>query len=859
MYYSFIIIITAIIALYLYTRQKTRSRLNEIAKNSSINFPDSPDSSNELLALINIDEYINNNFNGQYIDDNTYKNIYDLLCTHYPKARQLDNLRKFLCINDEICSNFIYQFEHISTIVQLHNDSYLQQQLNDNKDFFDTVLKYPLDKQQRRAIVSEACNCLVVSSAGSGKTSSIVGKVKYLIEKKHIQPEQILLISYTNKAATELTERINIPQLKGYTFHKLAIDIIGNITKEKPSICDNTDSVFVGIFRDMINNASFKQSVLKYFIDYQVQQQDWEKRQSDKKNELSEAKRNKYKAVFPDMDNNPIYVKSEQEQKICFVLSSLGLNFRYEEPYEHNLSDEMYSQYKPDFSIYYHKNGKEHRIYLENFGIDEHGLVPVWFAENKGITYEEANKQYGDGITWKREVHKKYGTTLLETTSADFHYSDIKEKLKNLLKSEGVPFNEIPDETLYNLLLPKGSQQEKVFIRLAITFITLLKTNCKSINDVLSKIKNDKDERSYFIVQDIILPMYKRYEDYLSDKKLKDFTDLIIEATSLFNQFRPIAWKYIIVDEFQDISVDRYHFLKVLRDGNIPAKLFCVGDDWQSIYRFSGSDIALFNQFHAFFGDTETNKIETTFRFGNPLVALSSEFIQRNPLQIKKNITPFSESANTDLQFKEYERSQYSNVIAQTIASIPADKSIFLLGRYSFDDYYLSFTFKSIKRGNKFYYIINNREIEFLTVHKSKGLEADYAIILQCNNDTFGFPSIIGDDPILNHVLSRSDNFPFGEERRLFYVAITRAKEKTIVLYDKRYPSIFVTEFLHPEQIRPDYSPHKNANKHWSRGEERLLIKLFQEGKSTQQISRIMERSQTAVVMRLQRLGIVKY
>ena len=246
-------------------------------------------------------------------------------------------------------------------------------------------------------------------------------------------------------------------------------------------------------------------------------------------------------------------------------------------------------------------------------------------------------------------------------------------------------------------------------------------------------------------------------------------------------------------------SIDRYNFLKALREGNPPAKLYCVGDDWQSIYRFSGSDMALFSQFSEYFGATEINKIETTYRFGEPLVSLSSNFIQRNKAQIQKNIHSSNSKMKTELEFYSYERRDYCNMVGQLVASIPSDKSIFLLGRYSFDDYYLSFMYKSIKEGNRFYYIIKGRKIEFLTVHKSKGLEADYVILLQCNKDTYGFPSLVYDDPVLNYVLTKCDQFPYGEERRLFYVAITRARTKTFVLYDKRFPSVFVNEFVSSE------------------------------------------------------------
>lgn len=192
------------------------------------------------------------------------------------------------------------------------------------------------------------------------------------------------------------------------------------------------------------------------------------------------------------------------------------------------------------------------------------------------------------------------------------------------------------------------------------------------------------------------------------------------------------------------------------------------------------------------------------------------------------------------------------------ISSIPEDKSVFLLGRYSFDDIHLSSSFQSKKEGNKYFYIINNRKIEFLTVHKSKGLEADFVILLQCNKGTYGFPSQISDNPVLDYVLTKSDQFPFGEERRLFYVAITRAKIKTIVLYDNRYPSPFVDEILFPDTFNnKDYSIHPNAMKKWTKASDNFLITLYQEGKSIKTISEKMGRSQTAIVMRLSKLGII--
>lgn len=838
-----------LMAMWLYLKNKSKALTQELYTTATYK--------NDGTIFTSIEADMENSFEGQII---TFAQS-DSFASHYNdllnKAETLSGkLGTFHIKIPETIEQFITDYYNIPTFTAGHNERIIQRILDVHKDFFDHCLKYPLDQQQRRSIVSEEDNCLVVSSAGSGKTSSIIGKVKYLIDIKHVAPQNILLISYTNKAAAELTERMNIPGLRGYTFHKLAIDIIGQVTGNKPSICDNTDALFVKIFHELTANKQFKKDIVEYFIDYQIPETDWEQQKNEKRQQLSELKDTRIKTQLPDMDGNAIYVRSEQEQKICFALSSLGVKFRYEEPYEHPLADEMHSQYRPDFSIYYNKNGETKRIYLEHFGIDEHGLVPLWFANDKGISYEEANQKYNDGITWKIAAHEKFGTKLITTSSADFHYSDIRDKLKKLLHDAGIPIQEKIDAELYDIVLPPNSKQEKAFIRLVATFITLLKSSGKPLHEVLRQANNANDKRCTFIIKRIFQTVYNRYAEELHRSGLIDFTDAILQATQICQTTHPVAYSHIIVDEFQDISVDRYNFLKTLRESNPPAKLYCVGDDWQSIYRFSGSDMSLFSQFPDYFGPTEINKIETTYRFGEPLVGISSQFIQRNKAQIKKDIHSFNPQLKTELKFCEYDRREYCNTILQIVTEIPQEKSVFLLGRYSFDDYYLSFMFKSAKEGNKFFYIIGNRKIEFLTVHKSKGLEADYVIILQCNKDTYGFPSLVSDDPVLNYVLTQSDQYPYGEERRLFYVAITRAKIKTWVLYDKRFPSVFVNEFLHPDKVTEEsYVRHPNADKKWTRHEDNLLRKLHRSGKSIKYISNKMGRSYTSIVMRLGKLN----
>lgn len=281
----------------------------------------------ESVVFVDIETDINNAFCGKTVSVSQEKFLTDHYLPYFQEAGSIvKKLKSFNVVPPVIISKFVREFDDIRGIIKRHNDQVIKYLLDTYKDFFDHCLDYPLDMQQRRSIVSEEDNCLVVSSAGSGKTSSIIGKVKYLTEIKGVDPHKILLISYTNKAATELTDRMATDGLRGYTFHKLAIDIIGKATDVKPSICDNTDALFVNIYHDLSDNKSFKKSIIKYFVDYQSQKTDKEKAKEERQLKLSEKKQIQFKAIFPDMDGRTIYVKSEQEQKICFILSSLGVN-----------------------------------------------------------------------------------------------------------------------------------------------------------------------------------------------------------------------------------------------------------------------------------------------------------------------------------------------------------------------------------------------------------------------------------------------------------------------------------------------------------------------------------------------------
>ena len=666
---------------------------------------------------------------------------------------------------------------------KVNNDHFVENQLKLCAQYFDTVLAYPLDQQQREAVVSLEDNVLVISSAGSGKTMTTVGKVRYLIDKQKVAPEKILLITFTRKAAESLSERLGEKKLKCRTFHKLALDIIGEAIGEKPTITPQDFPVQV-YHRLSQENPDFKAAIADYIIRSRYTMRD-QYEYTSMQDYMEDRQKHGIQAFFKDMDGRPVFCKSDEESKICDFLGSRGIKFRYEEKYEVSTVDAEYRQYCPDFSIYIDgPDGQTKRIYLEHFAVNEHGRCPSFFSS-------EDETKYKQGIIWKRQLHQQHGTTLLETSSADFHRGDVFKTLTRQLLDLGAVFSKVTHQSVSRELV----RQEENILAMLTSFNFLLKSRDRSMGDIVRQVGNGPDAVT---VNDIIAPFVEAYRQLELENNEVDFTDAIIRATELCNNGHRPDYDYILVDEFQDISMDRYRFLQALRHDSPLTKLFCVGDDWQSIYRFAGSDMALFKQFEKFFGFTKKCLMETTYRFGEPAIAESSKFILANPEQAVKNVHSFRLEAETKLDFLSTEgQSGVVETVKYLADQIPTDKEILLLGRYGFDvNVFKNSDLTIHETKDRIYVSYGQRKMDFMTVHQSKGLECDFIILLNCNGGMVGFPSQISDSPVLKYVLSEPDAYAFSEERRVFYVGITRAKKHTWVLYDINNPSTFVKEFV---------------------------------------------------------------
>ena len=335
--------------------------------------------------------------------------------------------------------------------------------------------------------------------------------------------------------------------------------------------------------------------------------------------------------------------------------------------------------------------------------------------------------------------------------------------------------------------------------RLCITFIRLMKSNDYHIESFLSFISKIKRTILYSkykkekIVLTLILNIYLKYETYLKENKEVDFDDMLSIATKIVKE-KGIQQKikYIIIDEYQDTSLIRFYLIKEIMN-KTQAKLMVVGDDFQSIYKFTGCDISLFLNFNKFFPTAKIMKLERTYRNSNELIQIAGTFIMKNKKQIKKQL--YSEKQLTN-PIKILKYNNIKKIFLEIIKELSKNKEqkILVLGRNNNDISMLLNENITIK-DNKI--IIKNYEfldITYMTVHKSKGLESDNVILINLSNKITGFPSQIKEEKLTRLVTKTNDRYPYSEERRLFYVALTRTKNYVYLLTPQKSPSIFIEE-----------------------------------------------------------------
>lgn len=827
------------------------------------------DNIDDLVIKWNVSYYLNSVVKkfakiGDYAPDNYFSHNWKqkLLLWHKNAISKVKKFKEdyaeYISSEDEkFFEKFYNKPETFETDTKQANERYINQELKDNSDLFDDLDGKSLDSQQREAIVVDEDAVKVIAGAGSGKTFTIQGKVKYLTEKRDVDPSEILAISFSNASVDDLKERIEEP-IDIKTFHKVGKDILTQYNQySRPDTSALKRIIKRYLTKKALKNEDISKKLIEFFsfyinvppsdddIKYEGDLLDWQEGV-----DFSTLKR-RFKNKQRETLNNEI-VRSYEELYIANFLFIYGIKYTYEKIYSYpnknferefnkfkeflfSFNEEIPDELKNDITedlLNLTDIFEEYEIkdYLPDFHLDDYNIYIEHFGLNRNCENHliggKSSEEYVKEMEWKRKVHKKYGTTLIETFSYYQSENRLLTRLAEKLQAQGVEFNEIDYREVYKILLENKTIKEwEDFIVLLKTFIELFKgnnydeTKFKEFYDYVGGLKDSFSKDRTIAFLKIVEEIYNDYEAYLLKIKKIDFNDMINKASDcIVKNGLDLPYKYIIVDEYQDTSFTRYNLLRNICD-SIGAKIMVVGDDWQSIYSFSGCDVNIFTKFDNFFDVCETRYIEKTYRNSQQLIDASSNFVMKNPDQTRKELKSSKslkypiKLVNFDNDFDEILKFELiiKNIINQSTFK---NKKILILGRNNKDIFNLLKNFnveteygkrkfeilgdEDKLRRNKFVKIVYRESpdvnIEYRTVHQSKGLECDNVILINLKNWKAGFPNKMVDDPVLNFVKRNGDSFSYAEERRLFYVALTRTKNNVYLLAPYFKSSVFVQE-----------------------------------------------------------------
>jgi DNA helicase-4 len=667
--------------------------------------------------------------------------------------------------------------------VDIWNDVFARAELRAWRAFFDCCEKHPLSAQQREAIVRDEDNALIVAGAGTGKTSTVAGKVGYVLRRGLATPDEVLLLAFTRKAAKELGDRVG--QLFGApvqvrTFHALGLEIIGAAEGRRPALCkeaespkarrDTLDELVAelaaadpGFAWDLVNFQAYHRAPYRSAWEFESV--------------------GDYYAHLRDIELLSLkgeQLRSLEEVEIANFLTLHGVRYEYEAQYPVDTANPARRQYRPDFFL------PDAGIYIEHFGVDEYDRPPPWFTDLD-------RRRYVADMEWKRGVHREHKTTLIETYSWQRRRGILLDALHGRLREAGVVLRPVSGHEVLADLNAAGVIEP--VCELLGTFLSLFKSGGCTIEEVSDRVlAGPAGDRSRLFLR-VFGAVHDRYEALLDSRGEIDFDDMIGRAAEHVRAGRYRSpFRYVVVDEFQDISRGRAGLIRALRDQVAGCRMFCVGDDWQSIYRFAGSDVSLMSRFGEHFGFTRQTLLETTFRFPDRLARFSSAFVLKNPAQLRKTLTTLKtdDRPPVTVYMTDGEADALPRVlgdIAKDAGPGPGPVTVAVLNRYNFqakgDDYR-----RQLRRD------FPTLDVTLLTAHAAKGLEADYVVVDNLRAGRYGFPTEVTDDPLLSLVLARPDEHPHAEERRLFYVALTRSRTRAALIADAGRPSCFVREIL---------------------------------------------------------------
>lgn len=788
-----------------------------------------------------------------------------------------------------------------------YNNEFVQERKRDythlwNKGFLS------LDDEQQTAVVTDDKHNLVVAAAGSGKTEVLITRIAYLIRRKpdSVDPRRILAIAYQRKAMEEIEKRLHdrygIRNVSVRTFHKLGKDIVEETGKDfrHADIIDQNKKhgIIRKIFEQKIGDEP---DYYKLFLNFVKTIQDKDEREDiEKKDEaLIYALERSYFSI------NNTRVNSRAEKEILDFLLMHKLNGKsIGVKYEPDVNG-----FRPDFYL------PQYDLFIEHWALNVKGQVPEWFSQS--------TKEYKKAMEKKKKWFADHDKSLVETFAHEYN-EDAPEDFLELLKSRVIEKLQSRQEDTPEFILKTYKEIVEIAwhsyrtpIEDIVNFITSAKTYGLTLTRIAEKLRKNKWTNKQLAFGNLALPVYSVYEEILHEYDKIDFEDMINKAINQLNDSpsqRADVYDHILIDEYQDISSQRYKLIKKLMERNPSCKLFCVGDDWQSIMGFSGSNLNFFVNFEHYFENPAKTRISTNYRSIRTIVDAGAELIKNNTsCQIQKSTI----SNRKDVKLikvlilthkKDYEENYHrqtaedcQNRIIDYIQKGYSPRDILILSRcmrtrmmkgYKLISNIRIFIEKAKEKGIKLAYqnVDAWNRIRLLTAHKSKGLEAKVVFLLNVTKGMLGFPCEMEDPSIYEPA---RENYPpqdtKEEERRLFYVAMTRAMEDLYIYtwepkmsefleeiedYTVKKPMSYYTSHIPkhtPEHQTHERNPQKTktytveeirldypkAYEKWTPEEDRVLTERYKEGVTVHQLAKMHQRKSGAIRSRLKKLGLL--
>ncbi|MCI9000401.1 MAG: UvrD-helicase domain-containing protein [Clostridia bacterium] len=728
--------------------------------------------------------------------------------------------RNNIIVNDDVLSE--------------RNDQFINKKLIEYKEYFDHMFtdigeKINLDEEQRKIVLRNDDYCLINAGAGSGKSTTMAAKVKYLVDKLKVKPEEIIMLTFTKKSSEDLDEKVNEALDLGIpvsTFHSLGmkfvkkfypypIQVVGT-EEQKNIICNYIKELYKDKKRlkeliELFKQYENKSYIAKGFIENYQKFDTFEEYFEDYKKRKYITQNNKTGGIHQYLINrlslrNSLYtirgekVKSIGEVRIANFLYINGIDYTYEKIFEEKVNED--SSYQPDFTI--EDQGKN--IYIEYFGLSN-----CYNAKN------ELNRKEIAKYNRTRKIKEKFqGNNNNDFINLDYKTpdGDFITALEKELLNRNIEFKRKSDKEIFDRILDNNLNAEFFkFTSLVISFIDIFKNMLVDNEDYMfekriSEIRKEKFKYYYYSGEEheeannrvkaleYLKDIYKYYQKYLLENHMIDYSDMINLSykqiiQEVKNKYPELNYKYIIVDEYQDITFQRFLFVKRLIE-YFNAKLISVGDDWQSIYAFAGSRLELFNKFSEMFLNSKDDMyLSTTYRYGQELADITSKFILENNEQSKKNIKSIKklEHPIEICEYKAYEEYEEINKLVHKLYKEDPNNNILILAR-------TNECLNKLAKSEFFTKGINDvlickdlpdAKIEALTMHRSKGLTSDQVIVFGLREKLF--PSKAKPSHWIFEYFrldSITEQMPFAEERRLFYVALTRTKNKVYLVVPNR-------------------------------------------------------------------------